>query len=278
MVMESFLAELRRAREEKGISLAEISAATFISEKMLEAVEQGNFTVLPQAYVRAFIREYALVVGLNADEVLRKYDAARSAGEPQLAAPDHTEPPTPVPEPVSTPVPQRTPGTLLTPSRLWKFIGIVAAVIIIELVVWQLMKIGNSGGVEEIPFQSVVEENEQRLLPDSLAGIRADPLSASRHGALPGGRDSITLVGLATDSVWLRVVLDTLETREFLLAKGGRITLKARKRFLVTLGNAGGMEFTVNGRPIGKLGRRLAVVRNVPLDAHSQRADSLKSF
>ena len=54
--MKTFFAELRKAREGKKMSLADISDATLINAKYLEAIEQGNTSILPQAYVRAFIR------------------------------------------------------------------------------------------------------------------------------------------------------------------------------------------------------------------------------
>ena len=72
--MNSFSEELRNARESKNITLADISKLTRISNKYLQAIEQGTFDVLPQTYVRAFIKAYAEAIGLNAAEVLRKYD------------------------------------------------------------------------------------------------------------------------------------------------------------------------------------------------------------
>ncbi|MBI5472746.1 MAG: helix-turn-helix domain-containing protein, partial [Ignavibacteriae bacterium] len=85
--MNSFFADLKHAREASGISLAEISDATLISMKLLEALENGNDTVVPQAYLRAFIREYAAVVGLDRDETMKKYDAWQKGKEalPQTA-------------------------------------------------------------------------------------------------------------------------------------------------------------------------------------------------
>jgi hypothetical protein len=41
---------------------------------------------------------------------------------------------------------------------------------------------------------------------------------------------------------------------------------KARDKFAVTLGNAGAMEFTLNKKKVGTLGKRGSVVRNVELN------------
>jgi hypothetical protein len=47
-----------------------------------------------------------------------------------------------------------------------------------------------------------------------------------------------------------------------ILRAGIQVSWKARNRFLLTIGNAGGVEVTLNKRPFGPLGQRGAVVRN----------------
>src|SRR5512147_258076 len=84
--MEELIKELKAAREAKGIPLAQIADITRIAEEYLQAIERGELDVLPQVYVRAFLREYADVVGLSPDEVMRKYDAATSR-HPQKNSP-----------------------------------------------------------------------------------------------------------------------------------------------------------------------------------------------
>src|SRR5690554_5702779 len=65
---------LKKARIQKGITLDELQEITKIQKRYLEAIEEGNFQVLPgNFYVRAFIKSYSEAVGLNPDEVLRLY-------------------------------------------------------------------------------------------------------------------------------------------------------------------------------------------------------------
>lgn len=65
---------LKEARIEKGIDLDQLQDSTKIQKRYLEAIEQGQFSVLPgNFYVRAFIKSYAEAVGLNPDEVLHFY-------------------------------------------------------------------------------------------------------------------------------------------------------------------------------------------------------------
>jgi cytoskeletal protein RodZ len=65
---------LKKARLEKGISLEDMQETTKIRKKYLEAIEDGNYKVLPgNFYVRAFIKSYSESVGLDPNEVLRLY-------------------------------------------------------------------------------------------------------------------------------------------------------------------------------------------------------------
>lgn len=66
--------KLRSAREAKGLSIEDIEKATKIQSRYLTAIENDEFDKLPgDFYVRAFIRQYAQVVGLDGKELLSEY-------------------------------------------------------------------------------------------------------------------------------------------------------------------------------------------------------------
>lgn len=63
--------QLKAARLAKQLSLDDIQEITKIQRRYLLAIEENNLSVLPgDFYVRAFIRQYALAVGLHPDELL----------------------------------------------------------------------------------------------------------------------------------------------------------------------------------------------------------------
>jgi cytoskeletal protein RodZ len=65
---------LREARLEKGMSLEEVENLTKIRKRYLQAIEEGDYKVLPGPfYVRAFVKSYADTVGLDSEQVLRIY-------------------------------------------------------------------------------------------------------------------------------------------------------------------------------------------------------------
>ncbi|MFL1695240.1 helix-turn-helix domain-containing protein [Weissella kandleri] len=66
--------ELQTARIAKGLSLDDIQAQTKIQKRYLQAIENDQFDQLPGSfYERAFTRQYAAVVGLDAEDLLERH-------------------------------------------------------------------------------------------------------------------------------------------------------------------------------------------------------------
>ncbi|WP_213423247.1 helix-turn-helix domain-containing protein [Bhargavaea massiliensis] len=81
--MSELGARLKQARMEKGYSLEDLQEITKIQKRYLAAIEEGKFGIMPGTfYVRAFIKQYAEAVGLDADEMLAMYKA--EAPEPLI--------------------------------------------------------------------------------------------------------------------------------------------------------------------------------------------------
>ncbi len=67
---------LRSEREGRHITIEQVASATKISIKLLHALEQDNFDELPaKPFVRGFITSYARFLGIEAQEVLSRYDS-----------------------------------------------------------------------------------------------------------------------------------------------------------------------------------------------------------
>jgi cytoskeletal protein RodZ len=79
---------LQHAREQRGLSLRDIADVTKISTTALRAIEQNDFARLPEGlFRRAYIRAFAVEVGLNADALAREYRATFEADGALDAAP-----------------------------------------------------------------------------------------------------------------------------------------------------------------------------------------------
>ena len=71
---------LRAARESKRRKLPEVAQKTRIPLERLEALEKDRYGDLPDdVYLRGAIRNYALFLGLNPDEMVASYRTARPA-------------------------------------------------------------------------------------------------------------------------------------------------------------------------------------------------------
>lgn len=68
---DDFGPTLRREREQRRITLEAIAAATKVSVDLWEGLERNDFSRWPAGiFARAFVRDYARVVGLDADAVV----------------------------------------------------------------------------------------------------------------------------------------------------------------------------------------------------------------
>src|SRR6266853_2547202 len=90
---------LRREREMRGVSLEEIAAATRISTRLLEALEQEAWGRLPGGvFNRGFVRTVARFLGLEEESLLAEYSLAKG---------EHRTPPHAAPELLTQPSPAR---------------------------------------------------------------------------------------------------------------------------------------------------------------------------
>lgn len=74
--------KLKAARNEKGLTLEEISKKTKIKEHFLEYIEKGEYAKLPSvSYAYGFVRNYAKFLELNEEELMaifrREFDEER---------------------------------------------------------------------------------------------------------------------------------------------------------------------------------------------------------
>ena len=249
--MDDFSTSLKTAREARGIALAEIAEATHINVQYLEAIERGEYTILPQTYVRAFIREYAANVGLDPAEALRAYERVTQPPKPEAS-------PAPAQEPARQTVrPGPAPTPNLSRAAYVKLVAGTGAAALLIVLIWNFSRV-TQPPPEEIPFQSVVRENEQRAA--------VPPDSSHRAGTTTTGPvDSLTLTAGISDTVWMQLVIDTRPPVEYLFMPNRSMSWKAAEKFSLTIGNAGAVSLTLNKKSLGTLGKPGAVVRNVEL-------------
>lgn len=120
---------LRKERERREITLKAISDQTKVSVPLLEGLEADNLSRWPDGiYRRAFVQSYATAVGLDPDEVCRRFEQehgkAAEAVEAGLA-PATTEAAQVMPAESAGPAARRFQSSL-TPPRRARIIGTAA--------------------------------------------------------------------------------------------------------------------------------------------------------
>lgn len=285
-MLDKFAEELRAAREKSGITLQQIAQKSRIDLKYIQAIDKGDFSFLPELYVKAFIKQFAKIVGFDEQAAIKKYEAAKSgkaplektepekpAGTEENSSPD-TPPVENKPEPpkVQKPVksfqessdkkPEMTPVTfyekLKTDKRL--LIGVIAGAVIILLALVYFLFIRQSSDiiVAEKPYEEIRKENQQRYIPEEQPGQISDGVSVT-------SADSLNLIISATDTTWIRMKLDGREVQEFKLYPNTDRSIRAAVKISMIVGNAGATKMKLNDKQLNFSGKKNEV-RYVSID------------
>ena len=241
--MASFGENLRRERELRGVDLHEMAEATKISLRFLQALEQDRVDVLPGGiFPRAFVRQYGKYLGLDPERLVAEFVFA-FGGDP---------------------VPARVPVSevLVDRSNRWWMIG-AAALLIAAFIGWKAWGRAPSGAQPETPVASAP--------PLNFAQDRVYPPPRAAAGEAPAG----VVVGLTVrKKSWVEAKVDGTTVLSRVMDEGETHRLDARDTVTLSLGNAGGVEYSLNGRPLASLGRDGEVRRNVVITAAGPAAGS----
>jgi cytoskeletal protein RodZ len=257
--MAFFGEKLRQQRELRGISLRDISEATKISVRFLQALETDRIDILPGGiFRRSFVREYARFVGLDPERMVSEFLHAHGDAAERTAA----TPPTSA-TPAAT-----APGTRNGFYRRF-FFGVLV--------------IAAAGGAwawtRRDPAVAAV------AAPTAPAIVFQDHLLPERDAAPPS---ALVLTLKAKDDCWVALHAEGRVLLEKTLRAGESQTVQADDEIVLDVGDAGALDLTVNDRPASSLGGRGEVRRNIvikketaplppALDAPSARRASAES-
>ena len=251
---------LRKAREDRHLTLADIADATLINIEHLRAIDSGRVDILPEAYIRAFMREYAAYVGLDPSDIMQMFDEERGL-KPKQAEPAADDTRSRITSIENVPTSDWS-KRLVGSGQYTRTVVTLVGLAIVAVVAWNLFGTGRTT-IRETPFREVVRENEVRS--GIASGKAPDGNTAGdslRATALKD--DSLTLAARTTDSVWVRMMIDDTAPREYLFGPKAKVTWRARSQFLFfTIGNAGGLELTLDGKALGPAGKPGRVVQKL---------------
>jgi len=255
--------ELKDARVRSGISLQQLASKTRIDLRFIESMEDGNFSFLPELYVKSFLKEYVRFVGLNETLILKKYEAAKLGK-------DYVEPPSEtftdkikeikearIENAVKAPI--KPIMTYINPlaeesnqsaqdilnKRNILILGSAAGVLVIFLFVYFLFIRKSPDIIVEKPVEELVQESRQRYIEDEPKKVTEDTTNKSENA-----HDSLRLSITASDTCWVKVVSDNNKQDEFRLYAHSSRVISAATDFRINIGNSYRVQLQLNDKPL----------------------------
>ncbi|MCD5433838.1 helix-turn-helix domain-containing protein [Lactobacillus delbrueckii subsp. lactis] len=278
--------QLRKAREAKGLSISDIEKATKIQSRYLEAIENNDFDKLPgDFYVRAFIRQYAQIVGLDGKELLSQYqgevanEVTSEVSQPAASSPAqevheeaHEEEAAPVePARISASRPAKREAAEKAPKdakwrklvpRLALGCGIALLLLIGGMVFANMKKTGSSSQKENAGSSVTITSKKSSSKKSSSASSssKKKKTSSIKVASLGGSRYRVTGIKSSTplvvrsskQSIYYYVSVDNVITNQGTLQSGEKHTetVKKGQTLIVYLGTDTGVTVTVGGKKI----------------------------
>ena len=248
---------LQRERLRLGIDLESLSQHTRIRRQYLEAIEADQPEGCPgRFFYRSFVRQYAEAVGLNPEEIeagIRDIPAASAVHE-ATAAPER--------------FPLRSPDGILTESnrvdssrggKLWGSVAALAVVIIGCAVLYSRFS-GHAPDAVRPPQQATATASPAQAVP-----VQASPPPVAAPAPQPSPQpvatapepppEEVTVTVKATEIAWISLTPEGQNAVIATLQPGEEKTVAAKDLVRLRTGNAGGIEISLNGKPIGRIGR-----------------------
>lgn len=257
----SFGSKLRDARERRGVSLRQIANATKISIAALEALERNDISRLPGGiFSRAFVRSYAVEVGLEPEETIREFiaqfpnDVAVRAGHPTSdRVEDHQ----------AVESDRQTAGTFL-------WLAVISVPIAAALLYFASSGRGAARAAVEpeprsAPAAPAVSEVGGAPAVSAAPTEPAPPTTMQpTPAAPPPGASAYTAaepaqkltVGLSVRRpCWMSATVDGQKTIERLLQPGEQQTIEVEREMVLTASDASAIALTLNGAEARSLGK-----------------------
>jgi cytoskeleton protein RodZ len=242
-------AQLRTAREARGLSIGALAERTRVPARTLAAIERNDQSALPpHPFARGFVRTYAEEVDLDPDLLARDFFAQFPA--PIAAAP--------------------TSATLDSLDESWRpparWTGMGTAIAILLVVVAAAVVLGrrsdSSPGRETVGTTGASPAVPAPATPEARAATGAASPTTSAPSA------AIEVVLSISRPCWVAATVDGRRTIYRTLQAGERETLTAERDIAIRFGDAGAVTWSINGRDAGRLGED-GTVRNVRVTPES---------
>ena len=270
---------LRAERENRGLTIKDIERETSIRSLYIDAIEKSDFDSLPsEVYVRGFVKNYAAFLQLNTDYIMQQYRE-----EHMIAVPETTE------------TVQRTGESsgnkeMFASGNDFKervhkshraqnvmiILGLIVCVFVGSIYYFFGEEAKPATVVAEKPIESHVAKPAEKKAVEVKKDVKIEKKTdekketksdvkdnknekqeniETKPGAVSMEPGNVTVGAVLSDSCWIQAIADGKTVFEGTAEKGQSFTWAAKEKIIVTVGNAGAVEFTSNGTNIGKAGK-----------------------
>jgi cytoskeleton protein RodZ len=280
--LPSFGEKLRLEREKRNITLEQVSVSTKIGLRMLRALEENQFSQLPGGiFNKGFVRAYCRVVGLDEEQTIADYlQASGEAAPPSAevvspAATSHSEKPQEEKNDRRKSRPEVAPrgkGSKAEETTVridasatdsqhqlpWGVFAALLLVVALTLSLWSRYERGSKRQSSSPPSEPS-DRGSAAAPPPAAQGqgqgsvTQLTPVSGSPPAsATPATQFSLLIK--AHDDSWITITSDGNALPSELMLAGTERTIRGMKQIIVKAGNAGGVDFQVNGEKIPSIG------------------------
>ena len=245
---------LRRERERQNLSIKDIEKATSIRALYIDAIEKGEYKTLPgEVYAKGFVRNYANYLKLNANEIVNAFNEEMHPQEElhEAAESSSAEEARQVQPVERNREEYRGPKiTSLESYPMEKSSHGVRKALMVAVAVFV------------VAFAALIAfgGDEEPSAPAPRAKTQTQQGQKQTEAAPKPAADGVEVKLSFTDRCWTEVVVDGKTEFEGTAEKGKVLTLKGKDKVRITAGNAGALNYSLNGKDMGAIGQKGEVV------------------
>ena len=264
-VMNSVGRILRSARERQSRALADIADELCLTQQYLRAIEEDDVRSLPGAFFyKNFVKQYAAIVGVKDAEIREGVAAITAAAEEPVLPGAMAQPPL---RPLDPIVADGNRNYFASARLGLSVVALVLALLVCSgFYAWWSRPVEGATARPKIaavqvasqPVSQPVTTPVSVPVPAQNTPVGSAPtveVTAATQTQTVDGINQVVLNLAATEKTWLSITSEGKHLFSGFLEPSQTKTLTGVEAARMTVGNAGGLEVRLNGKPIGPIGK-----------------------
>jgi cytoskeleton protein RodZ len=265
--VESFGARLKREREQRKITLDDVSVSTKIATKFIVALEEEHFDQLPGGiFNKGFVRAYARHLGIDENQAIADFAAASAPSLPEIPPEE-----TPVLAAMAVRLPESKKKSRKGDGIPWGIVAVALLIMAIGFALW-----GFHSREKRVPRIEVSPAVQTEPAPPEATRPASQPAPTGTSEAMAPAAGPVSNAGeftvliKAREDSWVSITADGKQIMQDTLAASAQKSIEARTQIVIKTGNVGALELSFNGKQLAPLGHENQV-RTLTFDLNGLR-------